>query len=125
MLLNLTNHPSKKWSIQQTDAALKEWENIVDYPFPYVSPQDDEKELFQKACSIADDVKSLCPDAVLCQGEMTMTFILVQILQKKGIPVYAATSERISVESLNSDGSVEKKSVFKFIRFRRYMEIEN
>lgn len=125
MLVNLTNHPSSGWSSRQMDAACGTWKSVVDYPFPEVLPEADEKEIIREACAIADDVQALHPDAVLCQGEMSMAFTLVQLFQEKGIPVYAATSGRISEESVNADGSVEKKSVFQFIRFRRYPQLRN
>ena len=120
MLLNLTNHPGSRWSSRQMNAALDAWESVVDYPFPDVFPEAEEKDIIRQARAIADDAESLHPDAVLCQGEMSMVFVLVQLFQEKGIPVYAATSRRISEESVNADGSVEKESVFQFVRFRRW-----
>jgi len=59
-------------------------------------------------------------DYVLIQGEFGATVKLVNFCFKHNrIPVYA-TSIRESVEEIQADGSVVKKSVFKFVRFREY-----
>lgn len=59
-------------------------------------------------------------DYVLIQGEFGATYKMVNFCFEQGrIPVYA-TSKRESVEERQSDGSVVKKSVFKFVRFREY-----
>lgn len=124
MLLNLTNHPGSRWSSRQRNAAVDKWKSVVDYPFPDVLPEAEEKDIIREAHAIAKDAELLSPDAVLCQGEMSMVFVLVQLFQEKGIPVYTATTRRISEESVNADGSVEKKSVFQFVRFRRYPQLK-
>lgn len=124
MLLNLTNHPGSRWSSRQRNAAVDKWKSVVDYPFPDVLPEAEEKSIIREARAIAKDAESLRPDAVLCQGEMSMVLVLVQLFQEKGIPVYTATTRRISEESVNADGSVEKKSVFQFVRFRRYPQLK-
>ena len=59
-------------------------------------------------------------DFVLIQGEFGATYKLVNFCFKYGrIPLYA-TTERKSVEEKNEDGSVEKRSLFRFVRFREY-----
>lgn len=120
MLINLTNHPVAKWSEEQRREALRLWETVEDYPFPSVGAQWDDSRMKQCAESIAAAVAEKQPDAVLCQGEMTMTFLLVAMLQKQGIPVYAATSERRAQEELLPDGSIRKSVVFCFVMFREY-----
>ena len=59
-------------------------------------------------------------DFVLIQGEFGATYKLVSFCFEHGrIPVYA-TTERKAVEKKNEDGSVEKRSLFQFVRFREY-----
>ena len=119
MLLNLTNHPSARWGDEQMRSAVKCWGSVVDLPFPDVPPGYGDAQVAQYAVEVAKKAVALHPDAVLCQGEMTMAFALVQILHMHGIPSYAATSRRETVESVK-DGIAQKQSVFRFERFRKY-----
>ena len=123
MLINLTNHPSANWNEEQREEAVRRWDSIEDAPFPAVGPEWDNGKMIQCAQAIVDDVAQKKPDAVLCQGEMSMTFLLVAMLQKKGIPVYAATSERRAKEELQPDGSIRKSVVFSFAMFREYVAL--
>ncbi|MBN1969760.1 MAG: hypothetical protein JXR48_13560 [Candidatus Delongbacteria bacterium] len=59
-------------------------------------------------------------DYVLVQGEFGATFKTVNFcLENERIAIYA-TTERVSREMRNDDGSVSKTSEFKFVRFREY-----
>lgn len=120
MLINLTNHPSNHWSTKQLETAECMWDTISDYPFPNVPAAWEAKEINQEANEIVTTITEMNPDAVLCQGEMCMTAALVRLFMEKKIPVYAVASARQSVETLKPDGSVEKKSIFDFVKFRRY-----
>ena len=120
MLINLTNHPSANWNEEQREEAVRQWGKIEDYSFPAVGSEWDNVSMMQYAQAIVSEVVKMNPDAVLCQGEMSMTFLLVAMLQKKGIPVYAATSERRAKEELQPDGSICKSVVFSFVMFRKY-----
>ena len=123
MLINLTNHPSANWNEEQREEAIHRWGVIEDVPFPAVGPEWDNGHMIQCARAIAGEVARKQPDAVLCQGEMSMTFLLVSMLQKKGIPVFAATSERRAMEELQPDGSIRKSVVFSFVMFREYVAL--
>lgn len=125
MLINLTNHPFCNWHSKQLEAAMRLWNSIQDFPFPDVPPDWDEKKIFLEAADIVDKIAKMNPEAVLCQGEMTMTAILVNLLQKSNFKVYAAASSRQSIEERKTDGTVEKKSVFQFVRFRQYHDFGN
>ncbi|GHU52398.1 hypothetical protein AGMMS49975_08090 [Clostridia bacterium] len=119
MLINFTNHASSKWSKLQLDAA-KEYGEIRELPFPEIDSWGDEKYIDALADKYAAEIKTLNPDAVLCQGEMTFSFAVIQRLLELEIPVLAACSKRESVETLGANGETVKHSVFKFARFRRY-----
>lgn len=123
MLLNLTNHPSEKWSREQSNAAAERWGSVRDYPFPVVSAQFDEKEIAALAQTVLADACKLHPDAVLCQGEMSLCFALVRLFQKNHIPVVAATSQREVAEKALPDGTTRKEAVFRFVRFREYSQL--
>lgn len=123
MLLNLTNHPSKNWNTTQSRAAVEQWGTIQDFPFPTVYPEWDGAEIARCADAVAEEAMALNPDAILCQGEMTLCFALVSRFQQSDIPVMAASSARDVVETVRSDGSTRKEVAFHFVRFREYPKI--
>lgn len=61
-------------------------------------------------------------DFVLIQGEFGATHYLVDFCFDAGlIPIYA-TTKRDYEEKTNSDGTVERKHIFKHVNFRRYVK---
>lgn len=60
-------------------------------------------------------------DYILVQGDFGATFFVVDYCFKNGLtPVYATTKRKVAEEK-KADGTVEKKSVFKHIFFRKYV----
>ncbi len=119
VFINHTNHPSAKWSVEQKNAAEKIGK-IVDMPFPEVPPNIDTAAVHEMVLNQLQDILKLNPAAVLCQGEFNYTVAMAEELKKRGIPVMAATSERVVSEITESDGSTKRVSVFNFVRFREY-----
>lgn len=119
MFINFTNHPSAQWSAEQK-AAAQIYGKVVDLAFPDVDPAVDEAALDSLASVYAAHILHLNPDAVLCQGECTFVYRIVQRLESAGIPVLAACSCRKSQETVSPDGSTLKRSIFVFAGFRRY-----
>lgn len=119
MLLNCSNHNSKNWKPEQLKAATQ-WGEIVDYPFPCVLATADEKDISKMAENIVRNIKMMQPSAVMCQGEFTLSYLIITKLLQSGIKVVAACSERKVEESVLPDGNIEKKAIFQFIRFREY-----
>ena len=120
MLLNFTNHPCASWGDAQL-AASRPYGEPADLPFPSVPPQASEEEISRLADQYMERILALKPAAVLCQGEMTLTFALVSRLLQAGVPVLAACSERKTKEQVTSDGSTRKISLFEFCRYRAYI----
>lgn len=126
MFLNVSNHPSENWSAEQKDAAFRlasengGVEQIEDYPFPQVEALMTEVQIEVLAEQIVDDIISRKPAVVMCQGEYTLTYQLINRLQDKGIKVVAACSERQTVETILEDGSTKREAVFTFVQFREY-----
>lgn len=118
MFVNLTNHPSVKWSIEQIAAAQKFGE-ITDIQFPLISPYETQQEIITIADKYVQRIKDMQPSAVLCQGEFTFVFALTNGLKKLGITVVAACSERYASEHIE-DGVTKKVSDFRFVQFREY-----
>lgn len=120
MLINLSNHPSSKWNKEQTEAAKRQFGEIIDLPFPAVAPDGDENYIAALADEYCNKVIELAGDApvtVHLMGEMTLTFALVNSLADKGVTCVASTTERI-VKEIDDD---HKDVVFQFVRFRNYL----
>lgn len=117
MFINLTNHPSEKWSEEQLKAA-REYGEIVDMPFPPISPQftkDDVNKYVGMYVKMIQDMKD-GETVVHVMGEMTFTYGLVNALKNTGFKCLASTTERNTV--ITPDGI--KLSEFKFVQFREY-----
>ncbi len=120
MLINLSNHPSNKWTFEQLKAA-ESFGHIVDLPFPEVNPMGDEiyidqlvNEYFEKVRSLSGGSKAV----VHIMGEMTFTYALINKLKKNGIECLASTTERI----VNEFGNGQKNATFRFVLFRKYID---
>lgn len=119
MFINFSNHLHDQWSSEQCEAA-KVYGEVVDMNFPAVPAMADEAWIFETASSVCKQIISRHPEAVLVQGEMTLTYSVVKILRDNGITVVSASSERCCETEIAPDGSTVRKSVFKFVRFRKY-----
>lgn len=117
--VNFSNHNSENWSQKQVKASEK-WGKIVNIAFPHISPNADEAEIQQLAQKYICEIVKYNPTAVMCQGEFTLSYAVINGLKERGITVVSACSERRAVEEVQDDGSVRKYSVFEFVQFRRY-----
>lgn len=119
MLINLSNHPLSTWSNKQKNAAIAQFGELVDYPFPHVSPDKDINEIKELAQSIFEEIINLHEDkeiTIHIMGEFSLVYQLVCLFQLKKIPCVLSTSHRIVEEQ--TDGS--KKVFFDFVKFRSY-----
>lgn len=119
IFLNHSNHPSEQWSAEQISAA-EIYGDIKDFPFPNVSPNFSSDEVHELAKKNLREILKISPVAVLCQGEFSYTFAMVLELKKNNIPVMAATSDRIVSAVIQEDGTTQRTSNFRFVRFREY-----
>ena len=119
LFINFSNHCSDNWGADQIEAASR-WGRIIDIPFPDVPADADEEDIQRIAYQCVNEISNLNPEAVLCQGEFTLAFAVVEMLKRRGITVVAACSNRKVVESFLEDGTCQKESFFEFIRFRKY-----
>lgn len=119
MIVNFTNHPSCCWCSEQISAAA-EWGDIIDLSFPSVSAAADENDVAALADIYCTQICDLDSDAVLVQGEMSLSFAVAECLNRNGITVLCAASERICEVTVADDGSTVRRSIFKFVRFRKY-----
>lgn len=120
--INVSNHPSAKWSSSQYDAAVKYGE-IVDYPFPSINPEWDDVQVSSLANDYVNRIiseKNALKDKNLVfhiMGEMNFTYALVSKLSNLGYVCLASTTQRIVKEK----GDNAKEVVFEFVRFRKYV----
>ena len=115
LFINFSNHPSDTWTTPQTSAALAYADQIIDIPFPAVDPTMDERGIYDLADKMTSEIMTMNPAAVLCQGEFGLCFSVVRRLQKAGVQVLYACSER----KVRVEGST-KTVQFDFVKFRRY-----
>ena len=118
VFLNISNHPSTKWSEEQLKAA-KKYGEIVDIQFPNVPTDEDAVTIHNLANMSAKNILRLYKDDLVTihiMGEMTFTYAFVCIMKAHGIPCFASTTERVATEK---DGV--KTSVFQFVQFRQYI----
>jgi hypothetical protein len=118
-IINFTNHPSDMWDDEQRDAALAYGE-IIDVQFPDIEATLDEYKIERLAEEYVDKIVEMHPSAVICQGEFTFVYAVVNLLRVHGIHVFAACSKRQATQTLLPDGSTKKAAIFKFVRFREY-----
>ena len=119
IFVNHTNHPSERWSAEQISAA-QVYGEILDIPFPAVDAEATPAQVAALVEENLEKILALKPAAVLCQGELNYTFVLVERLKSFGVKVVAATSERATVDEILPDGSTRKVSTFRFVQFREY-----
>jgi len=119
MFINFTNHDSAKWSAEQLTAA-SQYGKIINMPFPDVDAEADEYYIEALAQNCVDKIAGYHPNAVLCQGEMTLAFAVVKGLMVRGITVLAACSRRNVIERISRDGRAVKYAEFQFTCFRKY-----
>ena len=120
MLINLSNHSHDAWSGEQLAAAAV-YGDVSDMDFPNVPKSADEVWIAQTAGAVCREILSEHPDAVLVQGEMALTYSIVKLLRDNGITVVCASSERCCETEIAPDGSTVRRSVFRFVRFRKYL----
>ncbi len=118
VFINHTNHPAANWPLEQKQAALA-YGPIMDLAFPEIHGNYTEQQIVELIQKSYAQILALHPSAVLCQGEFTYTYGLVNLLKENGIPVLAACSERIAQEEQH--GNISRKvSYFQFVQFRKY-----
>ena len=131
MLINISNHPSSRWDVKQTEAAHKlGGRRIIDLPFPQVDPAASTKDIEGLAANLMSQIWDIIKDnmtttdtesddfesvVVHVMGEQTLCWHLLAQLKDRRIPAVASTTERKVEEK---DGV--KTSVFQFVQFRHY-----
>lgn len=123
MLINFSNHPSLRWPENQLSEAKKKFGEVIDLPFPLISPEISTEEIIhltkEYLNTILEYKNQQAKLAVHIMGEFTFVYNMVKELEKAGIPCYTSTTRRM-VNEFSEDEKVKKISYFEFVRFRRY-----
>lgn len=112
--INFSNHPSERWDEKQIKES-KKYGDISDLPFPSVNPFFNEEDIEKLADQYVKKILAYNPAAVMCQGEYTLCFKVVEKLKQNRVPVMAACSKRDVIETEHG-----KISTFHFVRYREY-----
>lgn len=121
VFVNLSNHPSQKWSEEQIKAVMSvpctyaPITKIEDVDFPMVDPEASTTDLAKISEKVINDLPKGTVSA-LVQGEYILSSLLVKGLQQRGIACYTATTHRNVIDL--PDG--KKLTEFKFVRLREY-----
>jgi len=119
MLINISNHPSSTWTNLQMETALVQFGKVVDYPFPYINPENTIEQIRGLAKHTFDQIMKNFEDEniqIHLMGEHTFVFQLLLLFKQNNIRCYVSTTHRI-VDQLD-DGTKNVK--FKFEKFRPY-----
>ncbi|MCQ2974321.1 MAG: CRISPR-associated protein [Bacteroidales bacterium] len=112
MLINLSNHPSAAWTLEQK----AEYKEIIDLPFPQVDPEGDEGYIDSLVNEYLQKIEQISNiEAVHIMGEFNFCYKMINELKKKNIKCVASCTKRDTVEE-----NGVKISKFKFVRFREY-----
>lgn len=115
MLINLSNHPSNKWSTKQLETAITLYKVVTDIPFPHIDPSASLDEVSMLVDDYISKVKAMPPATIHIMGELTFTHIFVRECERIGIMCIAATTNRM-VEEVEG----RKVVTFDFVQFRSY-----
>jgi len=117
MFLNISNHPSAKWTATQRAAAETLGTTIQDVPFPNVPPFATTEEVAAMAKNLVAGLRqpiANSDDYAMVQGEQSLCWELSRRLIALGWRVCVATTERTVVEGEGGTKTV----TFGVVQFR-------
>jgi hypothetical protein len=124
LFINLSNHPSSKWSPLQLEAAMDMVDRspVIDMAFPNIKPEMTTKEVQNLANEYIDKIKNLINEydaekvVLHVMGEMTFTYHIAFSFRLSPIVTCVASTTKRNVIEKNG----EKISIFEFVQFRKY-----
>lgn len=126
--ISVMNHELTEEQKKDAINTFAEINDIVDdfdtIPFPQVDPKSTSKEMDDLVAKYESEIVAKNPSEVLLQGEMIFTRRLAEKLKEHNINVVAARSERVSVETKKTDGTITKTAMFQHRGFLSYFTEE-
>ena len=125
MFINLSNHPSSKWSSAQLENALSMTSDnhVMDIPFPAVPATATTTDILMIADGLHHTVMANKPEVIMVAGEFTLAYTMIELCLRAGIKVVAACSDRCTKEVVNEDGTTTKTVNFEFVQFREFPKL--
>ena len=77
------------------------------------------KEIAVLALKLVNEAKQLDCQAISMVGEPTLQFYVWNYALNAGLEVYVSTTQRISTEQVQEDGTVRKVQIFKHVQWRK------
>lgn len=118
--LNISNHPSSKWSEKQLSVA-RQYGEVTDWSFPSIDAEWRAEEVTTLVDQYMKRIFKEFPDpkqvTIHLMGELNFTFSLVAQLLAQGYVCVASTTQRVVVEKENH----VKEVTFDFVAFRKYV----
>ena len=84
-----------------------------------IDPNFNKTDIQQIADSVVKTAVSVGATHLMIQGEPSLFFSAVENAKGRGLQCLIATTQRVSVERENADGTVVKTNVFKHVKFRQ------
>jgi hypothetical protein len=121
---NLTAHPSSAWSPNQRSAALAmvPYGVIQDVSGPHhqIDPHATPDAIDALAYRLVNQLNPRHDDVFLVGGELSFTLKFIEALKATNhCVIVCATTERVSIDRQQPDGTTKKESTFAFATFRR------
>lgn len=117
--INLSNHPSSRWTAHQLDCA-QEYGRVIDLPFPPIDPYCSSGEIDEIVDQYYQRIMTYRKPVVMLQGEYVFTYRLTCRLKAADIKVLAGCSERRTIEYTDNEGMTARRSEFEFVMFKEY-----
>jgi len=126
LFINLSNHPSIKWSKKQLLAVNDLFDDdneveIHDIQFPQIDPNLKFTQIKKLANDFANDIFNIEDDdnlIVHVMGETSFVVAFVNIMLQNICRIVVSTTERKVVETTDENGNTIKNVVFEFNQFR-------
>jgi hypothetical protein len=121
--LNLSNHPISTWTAEQREQAEALGFGLpIDFPegFPEVDPEATSEQVETMVASVLPSMLATGCSGAFVAGEFTLAFLLVARLQQAEVACYCSTTARRVTTFTRPDGTIEKRSEFSFVQWRRY-----
>lgn len=128
IFINLSNHPTDKWSETQKAAVINKYQpkQIIDIAFPPIDPEWNLDKVRTLAHSYKNEIINHFHDRndhiiLHVMGEMSFTYILINMMLDYTVTCICSTTKRVVTTKYDDNGvEIGKETKFEFCKFRDY-----